>query len=69
MRNKYRIRCGDLYYCGMAYEEGRSYERWEKESCFTNPLEMNLTDVVRTFVTLLETGKYTEMLIIEKVEE
>lgn len=53
----------------MAYEEGRSYERWEKESCFTNPLEMNLTDVVRTFVTLLETGKYTEMLIIEKVEE
>lgn len=66
---KYRIRCGNRYYCGMAWKEGRPYQRWEEESCFASPLEMNLTDAGCTLTTLLETGKFTEMPTIVGVEE
>lgn len=67
---KYRIRCGDRYYCGMAWKDGKAYQRWEKESDFPPfPLEMNATDALCTLQTLSESGKYIEMPVIEDVRE
>lgn len=66
---KYRIRCGDRYYCGMAYKDGQAFQKWEEKSPFSFPLEMNLNDAMCTLETLLETGKFTETPRIEKVKE
>ena len=62
---KYRIRCGDYYYCGMAYKNGTQYQRWEKDFCI--PLEMNFNDACCTLSALLETGKFIEMPVLEPI--
>ncbi len=64
---KYRIRCGNRYYCGISWRDGKAFQRWEKESCFAIPVEMNLTDAECTLATLLEAGKFTEMPVIVEV--
>ena len=66
---KYRIRCGERYYYGIAWRNGKSFQNWDKESCFVNPLEMNLNDAECTLATLLKAGNFTEMPVIERVEE
>ena len=66
---KYRIRCGDRYYCGMTWKNGRAFQKWEKESCFVIPLEMGFNDAECSLATLVETGKFTEMPFIEEVDE
>ena len=65
----YRIRCGDRYYCGIAYKDGQAFQKWEEKAPFSFPLEMNFTDAMCTLETLLETGKFTETPHIEKVKE
>lgn len=65
---KYRIRCGENHLYGIIWREGKAIQDWEKESCFVNPLEMDLDDAKRTLATLIETGKFTEMPVIEEVE-
>ena len=68
----YRIRCGDRYYCGIAYKDGQAFQKWEEKAPFSFPsfpLEMNFTDAMCTLETLLETGKFTEVPHIEKVKE
>ena len=64
----YRIRCGDRYYCGMAYKDGQAFQKWEKDDCLHVPLEMNLNDAECTLATLLEAESFPEMPIIEEVE-
>lgn len=65
---KYRIRCGERYYCGIAWRNGKPFQKWDKESCFSIPLEMNFTDAECTLETLIETGIFTEMPVIEEVK-
>ena len=65
----YRIRCGDRYYCGMAWEDGKAFQKWEEKSPFSFPLEMNLNDAMCTLATLMDSGKFTETPRIEKVKE
>lgn len=67
--NKYRIRCGEYYYCGMAYKDGVQYQKWEKDGWGVVPIEMNFNDAECTLNTLIETGKFNKMLVIERVEE
>lgn len=65
---KYRIRCGELYYCGIVWDEGKAFQKWAKDDWSHCPLEMTLNDAVCTLTTLLETGKFTEMPTIVEVK-
>lgn len=66
---KYRIRCGDSYFYGIRWREGEAIQNWKKEFCFIDPLEMDIDEAKSTLATLLEVGKFTEMPVIEEVEE
>ena len=65
---KYRIRCGDRYYCGMAWKDGKASPKWEKNSCFSIPVEMNFSDAEYTLWALINSEKYTETPVLEEVK-
>ena len=64
---KYRIRCGDRYYCGMAWKDGEAFPKWEEKPVAT-PAEMGFSDAEYTLCALINSGEYTETPVIEEVQ-